>query len=40
MESLFADRLDDFFGLLAYHYTKAEDWEKAQEYLFKAGDQA
>ncbi len=40
IESLFADRLDDFYSLLAYHYTKAEDWEKAQEYLFKAADQA
>ena len=40
IEALFAERLEDFFGLLAYHYTKAEDWEKAQEYLFKAGDQA
>jgi class 3 adenylate cyclase/tetratricopeptide (TPR) repeat protein len=40
IESAFADRLDDFYGLLAYHYTKAEDWTKAQEYLFKAGDQA
>ena len=40
IEALFADRLEDFSGLLAYHYTKAEDWEKAQEYLFKAGDQA
>jgi tetratricopeptide (TPR) repeat protein len=25
---------------LAYHYARAENWEKAQEYLFKAGDQA
>jgi tetratricopeptide (TPR) repeat protein len=40
IESLFADRLDEFYGLLAYHYSSAEQWEKAQEYLFKAGDQA
>ncbi|HMJ79614.1 MAG TPA: AAA family ATPase, partial [Candidatus Dormibacteraeota bacterium] len=40
IESLFADRLEDFYSLLAYHYTRAEDWEKAQAYLFKAGDQA
>lgn len=39
-EKLFADRLDEIASLLAYHYTHAEDWEKAQEYLFKAGDQA
>jgi class 3 adenylate cyclase len=40
IESLFANRVEDFYGVLAYHYTKAEDWEKAQEYLLKAGDQA
>ncbi len=40
IEKLMADRLDEFYGLLAYHYSAAEQWEKAQEYLFKAGDQA
>jgi class 3 adenylate cyclase/tetratricopeptide (TPR) repeat protein len=40
IETLFGDRLDEFTALLAYHYALAEDWEKAQEYLFKAGDQA
>ncbi len=39
-EALFADRLDEFTSLLAHHYTSAEDWERAQTYLFKAGDQA
>ena len=40
IETLFSDRLDEFSSVLAYHYAKAEHWEKAQEYLFKAGDQA
>jgi class 3 adenylate cyclase len=40
IEALFAERLDEFYGLLAYHYARAEDWTKAQEYLLKAGDQA
>lgn len=40
IESLFADRLDEFTGLLAYHYALAEDWDAARAYLFKAGDQA
>ena len=40
IERLFADRLDEFTSLLAYHNALAEDWEKAQAYLFKAGDQA
>ncbi len=40
IEALFPDRLDEFATLLAHHFTCAEDWEKAQAYLFKAGDQA
>ncbi len=40
IETLFPERLDEFHSLLAYHCSKAEDWEKAQDYLFKAGDQA
>jgi tetratricopeptide (TPR) repeat protein len=40
IEQLFADRLEEFFGFLAYHYSRAEEWEKAQDYLFKAGDGA
>ena len=40
IESLFAERLEEFYGLLAYHYSQAEAWEKAQEYLLKSADQA
>jgi len=40
IEILFDDRIDDFLSMLAYHYTYAENWEKAQFYLFKAGDKA
>lgn len=40
IERLFNTRLEEFYGLLAYHYSHGEDWEKAQEYLFKAADQA
>jgi tetratricopeptide (TPR) repeat protein len=40
IEQLFAGRLDDLYGLLAYHYARAELWERAQHYLFNAGDQA
>ena len=40
IEMLFEGRLDEFASLLAHHYTRAEDWDKAQEYLFKAGDLA
>ena len=40
IEKLFPERLEEFYGVLAYHYARAEEWEKAQEYLFKAGDKA
>ncbi len=40
IEKLFSERLEEFYGVLAYHYARAEMWEKAQEYLFKAGDKA
>jgi tetratricopeptide (TPR) repeat protein len=40
IEHLFADRLDEFTGLLGYHYARAEEWEKAKDYLVRAGDQA
>jgi class 3 adenylate cyclase/tetratricopeptide (TPR) repeat protein len=40
VERLFPERLDEFSGVLAYHYTRAEQWEKAHEFLVRAGDQA
>jgi hypothetical protein len=40
IETLYADRLEEFYSLLAYHYAQAEAWEKAQKYLLKAGDQS
>lgn len=40
IERLFGERLEEFYGLLAYHYARAEDWNKAQEYLFKGADHA
>lgn len=40
IEEIFSDLPDEFSSLLAYHYAQAEEWEKAQEFLFKAGDQA
>jgi len=40
IESMFADRLSDFYGMLAYHFGRAEQLDKAAEYLMKAGDEA
>jgi tetratricopeptide (TPR) repeat protein len=40
IEEIFGDRLEGFYGLLAYHYARAEAPEQALEYLLKAGDTA
>ena len=37
---LFADRLGDFHGMLAYHYARAEQLEQAEAHLFQAGEDA
>ena len=40
VETQFADRLPDVYGMLAYHYTHAEDLAAAEKYLFLAGEEA
>jgi hypothetical protein len=40
IERIFFYRLADFYGMLAYHYSRAEQTEKAEQYLLKAGDEA
>jgi serine/threonine protein kinase/tetratricopeptide (TPR) repeat protein len=40
IESVFRTRLPEFYGMLAFHYSRAEEMEKAEEYLFKAGEEA
>jgi len=40
IERVFGNRLNEFYGMLAYHYSKAEDMEKSEEYLIKAGEEA
>jgi class 3 adenylate cyclase/predicted Ser/Thr protein kinase/tetratricopeptide (TPR) repeat protein len=40
IEELFAGRLNEFYGMLAFHYSHGEHGEKAQEYLVKAGEEA
>ncbi|MCI0695459.1 protein kinase [candidate division KSB1 bacterium] len=40
IESVFSDRLHEFYGMLAFHYSKAANLEKAEEYLIKAGEEA
>ncbi len=40
IEKVFADKLPEFYGVLAMHYDKAEVIDKKQEYLIKAGDES
>jgi class 3 adenylate cyclase/tetratricopeptide (TPR) repeat protein len=40
IEELYADRLAEQYEALAYHYYEGQEWEKALEYLDKAGDKA
>ncbi|MFC1840241.1 adenylate/guanylate cyclase domain-containing protein [Thermodesulfobacteriota bacterium] len=37
IEEIYRDRLKEFYELLAFHYEKAEKWEKAAEYYGRAG---
>ncbi len=40
IEKVFKDRLNEFYGMLAYHYSSGEDMDKAEEYMVKAGEEA
>jgi len=40
IESVFSGRISEFFGMLALHFSKAEDLEKAETYLIRAGQEA
>ncbi len=37
IETLYPDRLVEYYELLAFHYEKAELWDKAAEYLSRSG---
>ena len=40
IEELYTARLPEFYGLLAYHYERGEEWERALEYLIKAAERS
>jgi len=40
IERVFTNRLHEFYGMLSLHYIKGENYEKAEEYLIKAGEEA
>jgi len=40
IEDLYADRLAEHYEVLAHHFEKAENWDRALEYLMRAADKA
>ena len=40
IEQIFKERLHEFYGMLAYHFSRAEHYKNAEYYLVKAGEQA
>ncbi|MBC2715384.1 MAG: AAA family ATPase [Desulfobacteraceae bacterium] len=40
IEKVFNEKLHEFYGVLAFHYTQGEDEEKTEKYLIKAGEEA
>ena len=40
IEKVFAKNINEFYGMLAHHYTEAEHKEKANYYLILAGDES
>jgi class 3 adenylate cyclase/tetratricopeptide (TPR) repeat protein len=40
IEKVFKERLHEFYGMLAYHYSQGENLDKAEEYMIKAGEEA
>ena len=40
LERLFVDRREELAAVLAYHFERAEEWDRAVQYLILAGNQA
>jgi predicted ATPase len=40
IEKIFNERLHEFYGMLALHYSRGENIDKSEEYMIKAGDVA
>jgi len=40
IEQIFENNLNEFYGMLAFHFSKGGDNEKAEQYLIKAGEEA
>jgi len=40
IEKVFSNRINEFYGMLAYHYSMAENQDKTEEFLIMAGEEA
>jgi class 3 adenylate cyclase/tetratricopeptide (TPR) repeat protein len=40
IEELYADRLPEHYEVLAHHFSRAEDWTRARDYLLRAAEKA
>ena len=40
IEDLYADRIQEHYEVLAYHFARAEQWDKALDYLLKAAQKS
>jgi serine/threonine protein kinase/tetratricopeptide (TPR) repeat protein len=40
IEDIYSHRINQFYGMLALHYCLAEEMEKAEEFMIKAGEEA
>ncbi|MBW1800091.1 MAG: AAA family ATPase, partial [Deltaproteobacteria bacterium] len=40
MEQIYGDRIEEFLEVLAYHFSRSDDYEKAYHYLKLSGDKA
>jgi tetratricopeptide (TPR) repeat protein len=40
IEKVFKEKLHEFYGMLAFHYSSGDDLDKAEEYMVKAGEEA
>ena len=40
IERIFQERLHEFYGILAYHYSSGDNLDKAEEYMLRAGEEA
>ncbi len=40
IETLFANNIKEFYGILSFHYKKGEDFYRTEEYLIKSGEEA